>query len=258
MQLSFDFFYDEELEKACESVGLEKYTEIFVLLPEIILCTDSLLKLITGIYENGVIVDDKKIIFEHYMKHGLIFDLIAYAPVIIQSFWKKYFHSFNPIWIKILQLMMFCKLKRVNIALSNFEETVSKKGKSDYMLSGARLILNVFFISHLNACAWHALAFFNPYEDEMTWLKYNNYENSTLMKRYGVSLYFSVSMFVNNGVDSKFSPQNGLEYLYSIFVLLVSGGLFGYIVFTIKEIMELGKKKTKEYKFFTNFNLKIH
>ena len=143
---------------------------------------------------------------------------------------------------------MFCKLKRVNIALSNFEEIVSKKGKSDYMLSGARLILNVFFISHLNACAWHALAFFNPYEDEMTCLKYNNYESASLLKIYSVSLYFSVSMFVNNGVNSKFFPQNSLEYFYSIFVLLISGGLLGNLIVTIREIMELSKKKTKEYK----------
>jgi hypothetical protein len=248
MQLGFDFLYDEEVEKLCTFLGIAKYANFFTLLPEIILCIDSLLKLTTGIYENGVIVEDKKIIVEHYLKHGLIFDLIAYLPVVIQSFWKMYFAQFNPVWIKTMQLMMFCKLKRISIALSNFEEIVSSKGKTDYMLSGARLLLNVFFISHLNACAWHALAYFNPNDNEMTWLKFSGYESSTWPNRYCVSLYFSVSVFVNTGIDSKFAPQNSLEYLYMIFVLLVSVGLFGYVIMTIREILELKKKKTKEYK----------
>lgn len=70
MQLGFDFLYDEEVEKLCTFLGIAKYANFFTLLPEIILCIDSLLKLTTGIYENGVIVEDKKIIVEHYLKTG--------------------------------------------------------------------------------------------------------------------------------------------------------------------------------------------
>ena len=248
MQIGFDFLYDEELEKVCAYFGIEKMTEFFVILPEIVLCTDSLLKLITGIYINGVIVEDKHIIVEHYLKHGLIFDIIAYLPILIQSFWKLYFNDFNPLAVKLLQLMMFCKLKRVSIAFSNFEESVSSKGKSDYMLSSFNLILTVFFISHVNACVWHSLAFFNSNPKELTWLKSSGYENAEWPTRYCVSMYFSVSVLVNSGFDEKFLPQNNLEHIYLIFVLLVSGGLFGFVMFTIKEIFELKNKKTKGYK----------
>ena len=44
-------------------------------------------------------------------------------------------------------------------------------------------------------------------------------------------------------------PQNVIEYLYVIFMLLVSAGLFGYIIFSIKEILEVKSKKSKEYKY---------
>lgn len=248
MQLGFDFLYDDELEKVCHSLGLEKYAKIFVLLPELILFTDSLLKLITGIYENGMIVVDRKVIIKHYLRHGFLYDIISYFPLVIQTLWKTYFHEFNVFWIKMLQLMMFCKLKRVSIALSNFEEIVSSKGKSDYWLSGARLLLNVFFISHLNACAWHALAYYYPFGQDLTWLKKSGVEAHSWPRKYCVSLYFSVGTFVRSSSESQTSPQNTLEYLYSIFVLLMSAALFAYIIFTIQEILTLRNKKSHEYK----------
>ena len=247
MQISFDFFYDDELVSFCEKFGIQNLEKLLVLIPEIILCIDSLLKMITGIYINGVIVEEKKIIIEHYFKKGLLFDFLAYSPIIIQGTLKNYISSLNPILLKLLPLLMFCKLKRVAIASSNFEEIVSSKGKHDYALSGLRLALTVFFISHLNACAWHAIAYYNP--DTLNWLSSMGLGELNLVKRYLISMYFSVGVMVSAGMAQKFAPQNILEYLYVIFMLLVSAGLFGYIIFSIKEILEVKSKKSKEYKY---------
>ena len=260
MQIGFDFFYDEELAIFSENIGFPKLHELLVLLPEIILCIDSVLKLVTGIYINGVIVEEKKIIIEHYFKTGLLYDFLAYSPILIQGFLRNSISLYNPILLKLLQLLVFCKLKRVAIALSNFEEIGSSKGKHDYVLSGARLTLTVFFISHLNACAWHAIAYYNPYSKELNWLKAMGLEEDDWMKRYCISMYFSVSLMVNSGMDQKFTPQNTIEYLYMIFMLLVSAGLFGYIIFTIKEILEVKSKKSKEYKYLiiNLYEIKFH
>lgn len=245
MQIGFDFFLDDEIKKICSEAQIANLAKMFVLLPEIILATDSILKFITGIYINGVIVNDKHVIAEHYLKTGLIYDIMAYFPIFIQGFWRGFFPQLHEIYAKVLQLLMFCKLKRVSIAFSNFQEIVSSKGKHDYLLSSVSLFLSVFFIVHLNACAWHSLGFYNT---SNTWLKASGFYENPWIERYWISMYFSVGIMVNSSNTNRFSPQNMWEYVYLIFALLFSAGLFGYIIFSIKEILEIKWKKAKEYK----------
>lgn len=245
MQIGFDFFLDDEIKKLCSYAKIENLAKMFVLLPEIILATDSLLKFITGIYINGVIVNNKHVITEHYLKTGLIYDIMAYFPIFIQGFWRGFFPQVHEIYAKVLQLLMFCKLKRVSIAFSNFQEIVSSKGKHDYLLSSVSLFLSVFFIAHLNACAWHSLGFYYPND---SWLKSSGFYENPWIERYWISMYFSVGIMVNSTNTTRFSPQNMWEYVYLIFALLFSAGLFGYIIFSIKEILEIKWKKAKEYK----------
>ena len=79
MQLSFDMFYDDLLEKIFEQIDIDYYLSSFIILiPEIILIIESLLKFITGFYENGIIIEDRSEIVHHYLGKGLIFDCLSY------------------------------------------------------------------------------------------------------------------------------------------------------------------------------------
>ena len=248
MQISFGFFYDEEFASFCEKLEISSYLSNFlILLPEVVLIIDTILKFFTGFYVNGIIIEDRKKILHHYIKTGIIFDIIAYFPVLFQGILKLQFSSTNHTIIKLLQLMMFCKLKRVSTALSNFEEMIASKGKHDYVLSSVRLILNLLFIAHLNACAWHAIAYFNTIS-ETNWMKAIDILSFEWNLKYLICMYWSVGLLLNSFSQYNIAPQNQIEYIYLIFILVAAIWLFGFIIQGIREILEIKSKKSKEYK----------
>lgn len=255
MQLSFDFFYDDEFERYCEEKHIShSVSKTILLIPELILIIDTLLKCITGFYIDGVMVIKKSLIMEHYLKKGLIYDLLAYFPVLIQGFLRKQFQEnvpfMNSTTIRILQLLMFCKVKRVSVALSNFQEIIASNGKNDYLLNGFRLFLAVAFIVHVNSCAWHAIAFFLEDEQE-SWLYYSGLLKAPWGTKYWTSLYWAASMMVTIGFNNKISPGNSVEYLFGVLSLAVSVTLFAYTINSLNEIFNMISKHEKNYKLDT-------
>ncbi len=233
MQLSFAFFYDNEFEEFCAINKIShSISKIILTIPELILITDTLLKFITGFYLDGVIITKKSTIVEHYLKKGLVLDLIAYCPVIIQGIIRKELKNvwfFNATTIRIMQLLIFCKLKRVLMALSNFQEIAISNGKNDYLLNAFRLILTVSFITHLTACALHAIAYFNTEINE-SWLYTSGLYTAPWATRYWASIYWSISMMATIGFNEKISPANTNEYIFGVIALAVTITLFGYTI----------------------------
>jgi len=75
--------------------------------------------------------------------------------------------------LKIVQLMMFSKIKRIRIIISNFEEMISLEGQNDYILSLIRLFMQIIFFTHIIACIWHGTAIYNTVS-RITWLDYSH------------------------------------------------------------------------------------
>ncbi len=250
MQLSFDFYYDDEFEIFCEHRHINhNLAKFIVLIPEIMLIMDTLLKFITGFYLNGVVVTEKHIIVEHYLKKGLFYDLLAYFPVVMQGILRKYIETLymSNLIIKLIQLLMFCKIKRVSIALSNFQEVIASKGKNDYILSAIRSLLIIMFITHLNACSWHAVGYFNNSDE--TWLKNSGVNKAEWPEKYLVSMYWSGSVFAKVGFGESFIPKNNWEYIHGFGSIIISVAIFGYALNAINEIYEMMSMEEKNYKY---------
>ena len=47
--------------------------------------------------------------------------------------------------IKYLQLLMLFKIKRVKVAIGNYEEIIASSGGNDFILSAFRLIYTILF-----------------------------------------------------------------------------------------------------------------
>ena len=245
MQLSFDFYYETEFEEILEHYEVHKNLAGFlVFIPEFCLIIDTLLKFITGFYENGLVITQKHHIIKHYLKNGIIFDLLSYCPILIQTLTKN--HSFI---IQVLQILVFCKMKRIQIIINNFKEMMSLNGKNDYILSLIILTFEIIFFCHLNACLWHFVAYYYPSTQEtITWLDSSHTRSLAWPTRYYYSLYWSVSVMVTIGFGEKVSPQNNIELLTGIFILLSSALFFGYTINVIREISNEMMKNEKEYK----------
>ena len=250
MQLSFDFFYDEEFVAALSKINISpSISHLIILVPELMLVVDTCLKLITGFYEDGIMVTEKSKIVHHYIKKGLILDLFAYVPVLSQSFFRQEFTNLfgNSISLKLLQLLLFCKFKRVHMALANFEEIISSNGQHDYVLSIFRLLYILLSIAHLNACLWHAVAYFNPDPSMSTWLTQNNLNAEYWDIKYSYSIYWAVSLMVTIGYGEG-SPQNKFECLCGVVMLMISIFLFGYCINSMRKIWDGMAKQEDELK----------
>lgn len=250
MQLCFDVFYDDEIEEALAHYHLNHYLIVFLVsIPEIMLIIDTLLKFITGFYEDGIIVVDKSEIASHYLRKGLIFDLLSYLPVIMQGIVRKnlpgVFENKDFI-IKFTQLLMFFKIKRVRIAISNFEEIIASNGGHDFLLSAFRLMYVILFVTHFNACVWHAGTYY--YSEEESWLDYSQLKGEYWLKKYLFSMYWAISVMATIGFGEKISPQNSVEAMIGAFILIVSVFLFGYCINSMKQILDMMTKQENEYK----------
>ena len=216
---------------------------VSIILPEMLLILDSLLKLITGFYENGLVITSRYHIMEHYLKKGLIFDLLSYCPVFFQAIFYQ-----SSLALKIVQLLMFLKVKRIKIIVSNFQEMISLKGQNDHILSLIKLIIQIIFFAHINACIWHAVAYYN--NSGNTWLDSSNIKNLDWVSQYFYSFFWAVSCLVTIGSGDKVSPQNNLELVCATLIFLISSIYFGYNLNCMREIFDQMNRKEKNYKYF--------
>ena len=91
VQISFDIVYDEQFTMLMDEKNMSSSLTHFILMtPEFIMITDTMLKFITGYYEQGIIIMNKGKIIHKYLKKGLIYDVLSYCPIILQAFYKDY------------------------------------------------------------------------------------------------------------------------------------------------------------------------
>lgn len=214
------------------------------MIPEILLIIDTSLKFFTGFYQNGIVIVDKVEIMSHYLRKGLIFDILAYFPIVAQSVIKD--SMIGGIMLKFFQLLIFCKIKRVQMIMTNFENIISLNGKHDYILNLVNLLYQIIFFTHIIACIWHGIAYYNNF-DTVTWLDIGNIREMTCFPRYLHSLYWSVSVMITI-TNSHCSPQNNLELSFGVIIFLVSSIFFGFSLNSMREIFDKISKNDKEYK----------
>ena len=254
MQISFDIFYDEQFTMLMEEKHMSPtLTHFILMIPEFIMITDTLLKFITGYYEQGIIIMNKGKIIHKYLKKGLIYDILSYCPILMQAFWKdslfKSDGNFGLI-LKTFQLLVFCKLKRINTLLRNFEDVIVVNGKHDYLLSLVRISFRIVFVAHLNACVWHAVAYYNS-ENLQNWLVYAGLEDGRWADKYWNSMYWAVSAMVTvGGFGEKVCPQNNIELAVGVVILLISAYIFGFTLNSMRQIFDLMSKNENECKYF--------
>lgn len=258
MQLSFDFYYDLEFELYTAEKGWShSLTKALLVLPEAILITDSTLKMITGYYENGMIVMDRKKIFLKYLLKNLIFDILSYCPILIQGFYKEVIFELSSSYgvvMKAMQLLVFCKLKRIHTMIQNLEQIILLNGEHDYILSLVKVCWKIVFGAHVNACVWHAVAYYNNMND-FTWLDYSDLKGASWVTKYWTSLYWATSSMVTIGYGEKVSPQNNTELFTGVCILLVSSLIFGFTLNSMKQIFDQMSKNENEFKFSPVFFL---
>jgi hypothetical protein len=142
-----------------ESFDIIQVYKHFVMMTLIILFIDVLLNLNTSYYEVGELVDDRRRIFNNYIKTHLIFDFIAFISLLLHLI--SLFNT-NWLWTKGLQVLFFAKYKNLKRVFDIIEEIVCVNEFYDAMHSLAMLLLKMITVAHIFACIWHSIAISNP------------------------------------------------------------------------------------------------
>ena len=174
-----------------------------------IICNNKLFIKI-GFYENGNVVLNKPKILRHYLKSYFFLDILAsvhsgkYIYEYIFTLSSQTIVSSAP-W---LHIFFFFKLIELVHVISNLEESVYMTETEEAIVELLKLIMKIIYYTHVEACVWHATAYFYKHGD--TWLTHANLDDAPWFDRYLASLYWSVSSMITASYGEKVSPQNRL------------------------------------------------
>jgi len=231
----------------------------------ILFLADILLNFHTAITVEGRLIYDHKQIMMVYLKKWFWIDLVASFPytwvtdaIFVDEEEKKDGSGYRNTaqFLRIIRLLRFSKILRmIRIAklkriLGKFESFIQTSTVINGILSLAKLSIFIFFLAHWCACIWYLIGTSNS--SSFSWLERSDLEGASFKDRYVASLYFAITTMLTVGYGD-IIPVNANERVISIFMMILGGGVFGYLMNSIAMIAksiegERGKAKKAIYK----------
>ena len=218
---------------------------------------DILLSFHTSFYQDGTLIFRHKAIAIDYLKGWFIVDIIASFPYQ----WTSSYASSSPDtddkyyprspfseplnllrFVNLLQGVRVFKLIRIMEKLMVYMDF---KPLINGVISLIKLFLMIFYLSHWCACGWHLIAIDIEGDD---WTGKFGLSNASVQDVYIASLYFCLTTLLTVGFGD-ITPSTSLERVYAMFVMLLGGCVFGYVMNSIAIIiLSLEDEKVKVHK----------
>jgi len=221
---------------------------IFVYLKIGCFLIDILLNFNTAFYFEGELVRDRKSITSHYLRSWFWIDFIATFPLefIISGLEDKDSDDGpNGRIIKALAYVKLVRLIRVlklNKFLKKVEEYIGDSALLNGIVGVFKLSMVIFFLAHWAACIWY---FIGQSVERESWIIAGHFNEESLSASYVASLYFSLTTMLTVGYGD-IAPTNVQERIFTIIVMLIGGGVFGYTMSSIALILQsLEDEKSK-------------
>ena len=237
LQICFDVVIIEEIFS-----GNQTLQRIIQVLINSMLFFDIIFKCFTAYYQNGILVKKPQKIFKNYLSSHFIYDFLAIIPIFIESYKILMTNeedgqkSFSLI-IKLSQFLIYFKFFEFVKALDILDDMLQLEERSEAFFNLVKLIIEILLFSHFIACAWHAVAYYSPYQENM--LQLDNLYQKAWFSQYLTFLFWTISW-------EKIEPANNLEYGFGFFAVLASQAVFGFIIEGIHSIVEsLGEKNVE-------------
>ena len=233
----------------CFDIKLSKEYEYFNSIYYISFCIfllDFLITCNTTIYLKGKFIKNRLEIIHEYFKRKFFFDFICQILLALEIY-DDYTNT-DPlgkksIFLKLTQLLFFCKIVKFSSILKKLEEMLFIDESIYNILSLLKLILRIIFISHLFACIWYYIGTLNS---ENSWILDRSLEFSPWYVKYLNSYYF-VCITMNTVGYGDITPQNPWEKFFSIIFTYMACGIFAYSLNSIGVIVAEIAKREKEF-----------
>lgn len=221
--------------------GLDYFSDCFFMI-------DILINFNTGYYLEGVLIMDRKEICKEYLKSWLLFDLVSSFPFsfVFDSIEDEIQISNSatnaPKLLKVIRIARFVKILRLlkmvkfrNLFYKIEDILSSEKIRGFYIYFKTMLAFS--FVWHLLSCIWFAISLSEFQNNYTSILTDQDVANFSISNQYLYFLYFVFTTFFTVGYGD-IHPKTTNEQVFGIVVMLLSYGLFCYMISAIRNIIQ--------------------
>ncbi|CAK9022743.1 unnamed protein product [Durusdinium trenchii] len=220
---------------------------------------------------NGLLNTVPSEIARHYLKTYFLVDFLSTAPIdrVVEAVATE---ASNSSVLRTLKLTRFArlfrlmKLARMLKLFKLVESAESSVEVSPLILRLMVLFMNVCFLAHVVACAWHWLTTLPSMDDACasgllfcygetsseTWLAAPGgwYDVTDDFKKYVAAIYWVFTTMTTVGYGD-FFPMNNWERAFAVVVMIIGATVFGYIVGSVAEMASNTRQKPSAQHIFT-------
>lgn len=214
---------------------------------DVIFLLDLYVVLSTSFVSHGVIVSDKKRIFQLYGLKSVIFHIIGSIP----ACWFGVFFD-NKIAYIVLSILKIFRLNRCMIALHTTKSNLVYYSWFSALLP---LVICFLFVVHLFACIFYLSAFLSNSTE--TWINILHWSYLTPPQLYVTSIYFVLTTIFGIGYGD-LTPQASCEVMVVIPIQVIGVTTNLLIVAKLVELSLTGPDKsfvreTREFRDYLSF-----
>ncbi|EAR97897.2 cation channel family protein (macronuclear) [Tetrahymena thermophila SB210] len=203
----------------------QEISQFFSQLTRLVFMFEFVVQVNTAYYENGVLQKNRLKILFNYINSHLLIDTIAYS-----SLWLN--HLGYPS-LKIIFLIKYFSFYEI---IEKIAESFQFSSKYHLIINILTLLLEIFMLCHLFACAWFKLG---DYQQSIglqnNWIAANNLVNTSMISQYISSIYFSIVTVGTIGYGDIVPKSDGEKVFISSMAIFTSI-IFGYILMNIQNV----------------------
>ena len=184
------------------------------------------------------LVYDYNLIAKKYISFWFWADLIPCIPIdaiLNSSNISNYIHVLK--LLRLIRLVRITKLFRSNVGDSGVQ-------LNRPILNLLILVMQIVFMCHLFACAWHYVTLF---EGDNNWVTYFGFDNSSPLDTYVASFYFITVTMLTVGYGDIHATTD-TERALSVAAMLTAGIIFGALLSKVATLIEKQNPRAKAYK----------
>jgi len=238
---------------------------------DIFFAVDMILSFRTAFLDpNGLLNTMPTDIARHYFKTYFLVDFLSTMP--IDRVVEAMSEAANSTVLRTFKLTRFArlfrlmKLARMLKLFKLVESAESSVEVSPLVLRLMVLFMNVCFLAHVVACAWHWLTTFPSLSDacasgllgcwgedsSLTWLSApgGSYDVDNDFKKYVAAIYWVFTTMTTVGYGD-FFPMNNWERAFAVVVMIIGATVFGYIVGSVAEMATHTRQNPSAQHIFT-------
>lgn len=216
-------------------------------------CVDMVVSFNVGFYVRGELVTERRKIASRYAKSWLVPDILSTFPYqwLLQSpFEVTSSSSYKaPSLIRVLKIFRLLRTFRILRLVKIGRHFLSLQQKLSnelaFFITFCSILTVMGCIAHWAACGFHFMS--QLVETPQNWVSAVNMENATNGDKYVMALYWAVTTLTTTGFGDVV-PVNSYERLYGIVLMVLSAGVFSFLIGKIATVITNVERSVNEHR----------